>query len=126
MASRMSNAEAGCCLMKVELDPAEAPRLGEDLGRHGDLADVVDETGQAQGGELLALHAHLPGDCRGQLRNAAFVARGIGVAGLDHEAHGQHRHTPVGRQKLRVGLADPRDDLGDLLAGDIPQPGERC
>ena len=35
---------------EVELDLAEAARLGEDLGGHGDLADVVDEAGEAQGG----------------------------------------------------------------------------
>src|SRR5665647_1581547 len=67
----------GVLLDEVELDLAEPARLGEDLGGHGDLADVVDEAGETQGFERLAVHAHLPGDRRGQLGDAALVAGGV-------------------------------------------------
>src|SRR5450756_567006 len=96
--------ETGCRVLldEVELDLAEAARLGEDLGGHGDLADVVDEAGVAQGVELLAVHAHLLGDGRGQLGDTPLVAGRVGVAGLDHVAHGQHRAFDGAPQLLRL------------------------
>ena len=112
--ARGSRSRRGVLLDEVELDLAEAPRLGEDLGGHGDLADVVDEAGEAQGVELLAGQAELGGDRRGQLGDAALVAGGVGVAGLDHVAHGEHGALDGAAQllglaeDLRLGLACAR------------------
>src|SRR5665647_2837350 len=106
----------GRVLDEVELDLAEPARLGEDLGGHGDPAEVVDEAGVAQGVELLAVHAHLPGDGRGQLGDAALVPGRVGVAGLDHVAHGQYGALDGTPQLLRLAA---HLFLGLVALGDV-------
>ena len=79
-----------CVLLdEAELDLTQAAGFGEDLSRHSDLADVMDEGGHAQAIKVWRAHSHLCGDGDCELGDAPLVTGGVGVARLDHLAHGQ-------------------------------------
>jgi hypothetical protein len=69
-----------------ELDVAELGRLGEDLGRHGDLADVVDLPGERESFELFLVEPHVDPDRQRQRRHAALVRGRVRVARMPTSA----------------------------------------
>ena len=80
----------GVLLDEIELDHTQAPGLGQDLGRHRDLADVVDEARQPQPVEVIRRHAHLGRDGHRELGHASLVPGGVGVARFHDVPHRQH------------------------------------
>ena len=70
---------------------SSGPVLVDDLLRHGDLADVVEEGGELDVAALAQVEAELVGDAEREFDDAAAVAAGVGVVGLDHVAEQQRR-----------------------------------
>ena len=97
-----------------ELHIAQRRRLGEDLGRHTHLADVVHLAGEDDGLAALPVQAELVGDGRGQRRHPPLMRRSVGVAHADDGAHGLDgvRELPaklVGApQQVLLGLTAPQ------------------
>ena len=60
--------------------------LGEDLGRHNDLADVVQQGGSPHHLDLVLAPAELGGDRAAKLRYPPLVAGGVGVTHLGRGA----------------------------------------
>ena len=103
-------------LDQLELVGAQPAGLGEDLRRHRDLAHVVDERGETQRLQLLAVHAHAQRDGDGQLGDPALVPGSVGIAPLDRVAHGDHRALHGAAQPLGMALQLP---LRLMLLGDV-------
>ena len=80
--------------------------LVDDLLRHGDLADVMEEGGELDVAPLAQVEAELVGDPERQLDDPAAVAAGVGVVGLDHVAEQQGR--ALVRLAQRQRLVDAR------------------
>ena len=90
---------------RVALDHGELRRrqragLAQDLVRHLQLADVVQQRGDRQAAQARAAQAELLADLDGELRDAARVLARRGV--LDREAREQARH-PGAEQRLLLG-----------------------
>ena len=99
---------------------SSGPVFVDDLLRHGDLADVVEEGGELDVAPLAQVEAELVGDAEREFDDAAAVAAGVGVVGLDHVAEQQRRALVRLAQLER--LADARLPL---VREHREHPGER-
>ncbi len=110
----------------LHLGFGEAPGLGQDLGRHDDLADVVQQGRHPERLQGRLLQVELAGDGAGELGHAALVAGGVGVAQLccgteggDRPLQGQPQlDGAVGEVLLRLAdlghVEADADDAGGL------------
>jgi hypothetical protein len=94
--------EPGVRLHDRELLVGERARLLQDGIGDADLADVVQQAGQAQPADVAGAHAQLLTDQPTQLGDGLAVAVGVGVLGVD-------RARQCGGQRVGVAL------LGDLV-----------
>ena len=85
---------------------SSGPVLVDDLLRHRDLADVMEEGGELDVAALAKVEPERVGDAEREFDHAAAVAAGVGVVGLDHVAE-QHRRALVRLAQLER-LVDPR------------------
>ncbi len=60
--------------MRAKFDVGDSARPGEDLGRHGDLANVVDVGRQSDATAFLGVHAEPVCNGRGELGDAPLVS----------------------------------------------------
>jgi hypothetical protein len=78
-------ADLGMRLDDLEFRCRKYARAAQDLGRHVDLADVVDGGAEAQAFEAILRQIQFPADGHAQLRHAQLVARGVWIALLHRE-----------------------------------------
>ena len=101
---------SGCSSMTRRSSRGERPVLAQQPGGHAELADVVQDPGEAQHLEPVLVHAQLAGDHRGGLADPLAVAAGVAVLDVD----GLHQRADGGL----VGGALPVV-LGEDPAGDV-------
>ena len=73
-------AGAGMLADEQHLGLAQPARLAQDLRRHDDFADVVEQRRRAQRPDLLFAPAELGGDRAGQRADPTLMTGGVGVA----------------------------------------------
>ncbi len=115
-------ADLGVGADQGELDLGQGAGVAQDLGRHVDLADIVDGRGQADPVDLLVGHAESGGEVGREIGHAALVARGVWVAFLDR---GRDRldgvlHALVQAQQVAPALLLEPDLLADVAQRAVP------
>ncbi len=119
-------ADPGMVLDELEFRLRQAAGLGHDLGGGGDLADVVDDAGEAEAFDLVPRQVHVLGDGHGQAGDPLLVPGHVGVPELEGHGHGPERAfegplQPVeGALKVVLGTARLQDLAVELVVG----PGE--
>ena len=96
-------AERGVALHLRVLVVGEPAGLVEDRVGHADLADVVQEPGEAHARDPLGAQVELGGDERAQLGDGLAVAAGVGVLGVDGEREGVGERAGVRSAAARFG-----------------------
>ena len=111
-------AGAGVLADEEELGLVQLAGLAQDLGRHDDLAEVVQQRGGAQQRDPLAVPAELGGDRAGELGHPALMAGGVGVAQLGRRAQrGDRRPAGCARAAPSCGRARSRSACGRSCRG---------
>ncbi len=99
----------------------ELAGLVDDLLRHRDLADVVQQCPELDVAPFIGVQPQLPGDIERQAHHALAVLPGIAVVGLDHVA--KQQRGPL----VCVVELDQLLQAGTALLGELPQnPEQRC
>ena len=73
------------------LGVTQASRAAEDLGRHGQLAEVVDACRQTDGTDLVGIESQLGADRDGEASYTLLMTGGIRVAILPAPRHSPWR-----------------------------------
>ena len=101
-----------------DLGRVQTTRFAQDLGRHADLADVVNPGADPQAFQAVFGQPELLADGKRQFGDPVLVTGGIGIALFDHGRQGRdhagHRFLQTVRdfQARRFGLAEPKRDVG--------------
>src|SRR5206468_3635931 len=107
-------ADFGMPLDEVSLRSGEGAALAQDLFGQGELAEVVQDAGDADELDLLRLEVHAARDARGELADSVRVATRVGVAGIDRSGEGRCG-AKTGRT---VGLRSERAQRAQVRAVD--------
>jgi len=100
-------AAAGVALHELHLGHRQLDRSAEDLARYGDLADVVQFSGDPDPADHVVRQPEVDGDSGGQGADPALVPGGVGVSYLAH-----------GGQRTDGGLQAAAQPRGVPQAGD--------
>jgi len=106
----------GMSLQRLPLPRGRSPRFVEDLGRHEDLADVVEESSPSHGVHLVGRESKLGRDQIGHSPGTLRMATGSPVMGVEG---GRQRHDVLGQlaePMFVVGGARPRLEFLDTGA----------
>ena len=99
------SARRGVLPDEQELGLGQLAGLAQDLGRHHDLAEVMQERRRAEAAHSPRVPAELSRDGTGELGHSALVTRRVGVAQLSGRAQGGDRRFDCALEPCR-GLSE--------------------
>ena len=111
MSARISAPALGVLADEEHLRVPELARFAQDLGRHDDLADVVQQRRGAQRRDLPVVPAQLGGDRAGERADPSLVTGGVRVSQLGGGAQGHDR-------RLERAF-EPRRRAGQVVFGPL-------
>ena len=87
-AARMRAPSTGCCLMTSNSSSVSGPRLAQDVVRHANLADVVQQRARAAARRARRPAGAWPADGDREHADALGVAGGVGIARVERRGQG--------------------------------------